>query len=130
MNQILGVIGEKTIIKRDTTCKPYVAAHNYNADREDWDYGDYFDTFQDACIFAISKLGNDTPTSLAVADIHHNYERVCTAEYIFENNEVSKEDAYEWAARVRELMDEDEDYNKFEGEYIAALKGDYVKEAE
>ena len=126
MNKILGVIGDRTILDRGTTYQPFVSATNYNKELDSWDYGNYFDTFQDAVIYAVSRLGKDTPVTTHMTDIHNNYERCCTAEFLRENYSVSDDDAWHWAADVRERMNDDEDYNSFEDEYINETKEEWV----
>ena len=127
MNKVLGTIGDKTILNRNTKNCPFVVAHNYDEKTDTWDFGYYFDTFQNACIYALSMLKENTPTDVYSHAFSCNYQIACTAEYLRENYEsISKDDAWAWACEVREGMNDDEEYNSFESKYIEALKGRHV----
>ncbi len=126
MNKVLGTIGKCTIIQRNTKFEPFICASDYDSETDSWNAGNYFDTFQDACISALAKLKEETPVNINMQNLAHNYEIALTAEFLRENYEVSDEDAWNWASEVREKMNEDESYISFEGQYIDETKGEYL----
>lgn len=126
MNKVLGTIGNCTIIQRSTKFEPFICVSGYDEKTGTWDGASYFDTFQDACISALVRLKEETPVNINMQNLARNYEIAATAEFLRENYEVSDEDAWYWASEVRERMNDDEDYNSFEGQYIDELEDEYL----
>ncbi len=126
MNKVLGMIGKSTILQRGTKFEPFICATGYDAETDSWAAGNYFDTFQDACISALARLKEETPVNVNMQNLARNYEVAITAEYLRENYEVSDEDAWYWASDVREKMNDDESYNSYEGQYIDETKAEYL----
>ena len=62
--------------------------------------------------------------------ISENYGIACTAEYLEDRNDVSRDEIFEIAAEVREAMDDCDEYNSYEGEFIEAIIDRRKKEKE
>lgn len=126
MNKVLGTIGNCTIIQRSTKFEPFICVSGYDEKTGTWNGANYCDTFQDACISALVMLKEETPVNINMQTLAHNYEIAATAEFLRENYEVSDEDAWYWATHVRDKMNDDEDYNSFESQYIDELEDEYL----
>ncbi len=69
--------------------------------------------------------------SLLYRDIKRNYDVACTAEYVEENYEVTTEEAVSIASEVRERMDNSDECNAFEDEFVIAVTSERgIKKAE
>ena len=123
MITILGTIGDRTILDRGTKFQRYVCVKGYNPETNTWDFGNYFETFQDVCICALQKLGPETPVNPLMMQLSKNYEIAATAEYIRENYEVDGEEVWYKAYDVRERMADDEEYVAFESKYVEEVMG-------
>lgn len=55
MNKILGKIGNYTIIDRETSYKTIVCAYCYDRKTDTWAQGAYFNTFENACKYALDR---------------------------------------------------------------------------
>ena len=59
--------------------------------------------------------------SLLYSHIKRNYDVACTAEYVEENYEVSREEALLIASEVRAKMENNDECNAFEDEFVIAV---------
>lgn len=98
---ILGKIGNYTIIKRESKFHPYVCAYGYNEDNEDWAQGTYFETFEKATAYAHGLRAGITAGRLSeLAD--------CALHYI-QDIDGTFEDFYEeWG--MEELNEDEQEY--------------------
>ncbi len=126
--EIIGNIGDRVLLKRNTTFDPFIVVTGYDKETESWLQGNYFKNLQDACLFALSRLGFDTPTNAYAIQFKDNYMRTTTYEFLRENYNVSEGDAWMWACDIREKMESDEYYSNLEMSIIEDTKKDWVKE--
>lgn len=65
---IVSTIGDYTIINRHTSFLPWVAAWCYHGEEKCWDNGNYFQTLEDAVLYAMSR-GKESKLINAVMNI-------------------------------------------------------------
>lgn len=64
--------------------------------------------------YTITITDGDHSSTLSLgeaASIHHIYEKLCTAEFLHENSDLSYEESYKYAEEVRDLMDKYDDFS-------------------
>ena len=105
---VLGQIGQRTILNRGGSYQPFVVVSGYNKNRGDWMYGDYFQTFQGAVVYALAELGEETPTDVQMQRISRHYQIANLADFLEENYRLDRQDCWDWATEIRRLMLEDE----------------------
>ena len=118
----LGSIGEKAILNRGGEYQPFVVAAGYDEERGDWMSGDYFQTFQNAVIYALAELGEETPTTVQMQRVSYHYQIANLTDYLVENYKVDRVDGWDWATEVHRMMREDDVSEDFA---INATKGRY-----
>ncbi len=88
--EVLGTIGNCTIIKRNTKFEPFMSAHNYDSKTGTFDCGICFETFQDACVSAFETLQNEKSVVTVMQSFAQFYEAVIVLRKGMTNGDVIK----------------------------------------
>ena len=111
--KVLGQIGRLTILNRGTSFEPIIVASGYNEERGDWMQGAYFDNFEEATIYALAELGENTPTTIQMQRLSRHYQIANLADYLEENYKKDRQDCWDWATEARQLMLEEDVSEEF-----------------
>lgn len=125
---VLGTIGDYAILNRNTNFQTYCAVSGLNRRHMTWNYGHYFNSFIEACAFAMKKMGAETPATETFRLLEQNIHIATIAERLVDTEKVDKDLAWDWASEVVEELNEQIYQDDLEKNLIESHSGYYKGE--